>query len=264
MPSTLSINTVSNEDIFRINPSSNSVLFASELALLFKNPNFPALFADGSILPSKLQNITAGSIASQTLSGYSSPTSLGQLAYKTIDSLNLKDNAAKGPQGGVPAGSIIWFAGSTPPAGYLIADGRLLNVSEYSELFAAIGYDYGNNGSSQFRLPDLKGRFIRGYNPTGAGYNANVTVGSLQDDQFKSHTHTSTLALTSLPVDVSLGGIDDKQTIGYTAGTVNATLVSDVTFYVAPNIIQSSLTINNNGGSETRPANISLMPCIKF
>jgi microcystin-dependent protein len=264
MPSTLSINTVNNEDIFRSNPSTNSVLFASELALLFKNPNFPTLFADRSITPQKLQNLTAGSIASQTLSGYSSPTAPGQLAYKTIDAWNLKDNAAKGPQGGVPAGTIIWFAGSTPPAGYLIADGRLLFVSEYPELFAAIGYDYGNNGSAQFRLPDLKGRFIRGYNPTGTGYNANVSVGALQDDQFESHTHTNTLSLTSLPVDVSLGGIDDKRTIGYTAGTTTATLVSDVTFYVAPNIIQRSLTINSTGGNETRPANMSLMPLIKF
>jgi len=62
---------------------------------------------------------------------------------------------------GVPPGTVIAYAGSNIPVGYLPCDGRTLNISDYPELYSAIGLTYGGDASS-FRLPDFRGMFLRG------------------------------------------------------------------------------------------------------
>lgn len=57
-----------------------------------------------------------------------------------------------------PVGSVIEFAGSTVPSGYLECDGSAVSRSEYSSLFAVIGTTWGaGDGSTTFNLPDLSG-----------------------------------------------------------------------------------------------------------
>lgn len=54
------------------------------------------------------------------------------------------------------------------PSGYRLCDGRLLSRTQYSKLFENIGTAFGNTTPSDFRLPDLRGRFIVGYDDSGA------------------------------------------------------------------------------------------------
>jgi phage-related tail fiber protein len=69
----------------------------------------------------------------------------------------------------VPAGTIIAFAGSTPPPGWFVCDGSEVSRSQYRSLFGAIGTSWGGgDGASTFKLPDLRGRFMRGVD-SGAG-----------------------------------------------------------------------------------------------
>jgi microcystin-dependent protein len=67
---------------------------------------------------------------------------------------------------GIPIASIIPYGGPTAPAGWLLCDGAEIQTSEYSELFDAIKYTYGDPatllGLGTFRLPDLRGRFPLG------------------------------------------------------------------------------------------------------
>ena len=65
----------------------------------------------------------------------------------------------------IPTGSIIPFAGSTPPTGWLLCDGQGTYKSKYPGLFNAIGYTYGDlpSNSNVFKLPDLRGRSVIGY-----------------------------------------------------------------------------------------------------
>lgn len=67
---------------------------------------------------------------------------------------------------GVPIGSILPFAGTTAPFGYLLCDGSEIEKIKFSELFDAIGVTYNGsaalNGVGTFRLPDLRGRFPLG------------------------------------------------------------------------------------------------------
>ena len=46
---------------------------------------------------------------------------------------------------------------NTAPTGYFICDGSVFNTTTYSALFAVLGS--GN-------LPDFRGKFVRGYDPT--------------------------------------------------------------------------------------------------
>lgn len=66
----------------------------------------------------------------------------------------------------IPVGAILPYAGTTPPAGYLLCDGSEVLISRYRLLFAAIGYAYKTpsllQGLGTFALPDLRGRFPLG------------------------------------------------------------------------------------------------------
>lgn len=64
----------------------------------------------------------------------------------------------------VPIGTILPYAGITPPNGYLFCDGSEKSRSSYPELFEIIGYSFGSSltGIATFRLPDLRGKFALG------------------------------------------------------------------------------------------------------
>ena len=65
---------------------------------------------------------------------------------------------------GVPVGSIDYFAMTVPPSGYLKADGSTVSRTSYPDLFEAIGITFGEgDGTTTFRLPDLRGEFVRGW-----------------------------------------------------------------------------------------------------
>lgn len=71
----------------------------------------------------------------------------------------------------IPAGTIMPYAGSTAPSGWVFAAGQEYNTTgTYAKLFAAIGTTYCTNDhgaggtctTGVFRVPDLRGRFIGG------------------------------------------------------------------------------------------------------
>jgi hypothetical protein len=67
-------------------------------------------------------------------------------------------NEAKAGSGGQTCtiGEVIITAGKTAAAGTLPADGQLLSISSNTVLFSLIGTEYGGNGTTTFRLPNLK------------------------------------------------------------------------------------------------------------
>lgn len=74
------------------------------------------------------------------------------------------------PIGGLPAGSIIQWAGATAPANWLICDGSAVSRTANASLFAVIGTTYGSgDGSTTFNLPDLRGRVAVGKNAATFG-----------------------------------------------------------------------------------------------
>lgn len=118
---------------------------------------------------------------------------MGEENYKWADFSDLKTNIELARQvkeleeqiAGVarePLGIVKMWAGRKIPAGYLLCDGKeyLATDPEYSKLYEAIGDTFNGaknaNGaayatqSGYFRVPDLQGRFIVGYNSSDSEY----------------------------------------------------------------------------------------------
>ena len=67
----------------------------------------------------------------------------------------------------VPTGTLLPFAGTVIPDGYLPCNGANVSRTDYANLFAAIGTKWGEgDGSTTFTLPDFNDRFIEGTTDT--------------------------------------------------------------------------------------------------
>jgi hypothetical protein len=100
-----------------------------------------------------------------------------------------------------PTGTVIWFAGSTAPEGYLLCNGSAVSRTTYADLFAVIGTTYGaGDGSTTFNLPQLSdGRFIRGESLAGNVYTAglpNITGGPIHISAYGPGDITSGALIT--------------------------------------------------------------------
>lgn len=69
---------------------------------------------------------------------------------------------------GVPTGTILSFAGSTVPTGFLFCDGTAISRTDYADLFTVIGTTYGEgDGETTFNLPNLIDKFVEGGSTVG-------------------------------------------------------------------------------------------------
>ena len=102
----------------------------------------------------------------------------------------------------VPTGAIFCVAMlSAAPTGYVPCDGASYSKTGiYAALFAAIGYTYGGSGNN-FKVPDLRGEFIRGldnYGGTASSRGARgvdsgrSSLNDVQSSQMQRHRHTGT------------------------------------------------------------------------
>lgn len=86
-------------------------------------------------------------------------------------------------------GMVAPFAMNATPPGWLKCNGTQVSRVTFAKLFAAIGTAYGaGDGSRTFNLPDLRGRFVRGWSD-GAALDAGRGLGSSQDWQNGTHAH---------------------------------------------------------------------------
>lgn len=170
----------------------------------------------------------------------------------------------------VSSGTVIAFASSTAPTGYLKANGALISRTTYAKLFAAIGTTFGvGDGSTTFALPDLRGYFPRGWDD-GRGIDTGRVFGSNQQDSYLNHGHTAssvsagththtTNAVPSAGWRTTSSQQTTSTTLGTVDNTINATIGSGGA-HTHTITVDSSTT----GSTETRPKNIALLYCIKY
>lgn len=91
------------------------------------------------------------------------------------------------------AGIVHQYAGANAPDGYLLCDGSFYRTDEYTELFDAIGFTYGESGSGvnlMFAVPNLATRVPVG---VGSGYVLGSTGGeakhTLTVNELPKHDH---------------------------------------------------------------------------
>lgn len=108
---------------------------------------------------------------------------------------------------GAGVGQITYYPATTPPTGYLKANGALLSRAAYPVLWAYAqasgnmavsdgawqsGQFSPGNGTTTFRIPDLRGYHLRAYDD-GRGIDSGRVLGSVQSDLLGSHTHGITV-----------------------------------------------------------------------
>jgi hypothetical protein len=184
----------------------------------------------------------------------------------------------------VPVGAVQAFARSTAPTGWLAANSNTIGSAssnathasaDYSALFTVLWDNWTNTdlpiltsgGSASTRgadaatdfaankrlpLPDLRGIFVRGSgSQTISGITYNKTFAAKERDAFQGHYHTLTNG----------GSIWRNTGGGALAGTGVSSASASIT-------VDAPTTDGTNGAprtaSETRPANIALLYCIKF
>lgn len=122
---------------------------------------------------------------------------------------SMKANApVDSPQGTLanitPVGSILDFAGTAAPTGWLLAYGQTLDADanpEYQDLYDVIGNTYGGSDNSDFVVPDLRGRVAAGKDNMGGSSANRLTDATTQGvngdtlgDTGGEEAHVQTLA----------------------------------------------------------------------
>lgn len=165
----------------------------------------------------------------------------------------------------VPLGTLIWQTGTTAPAGYVAANGQLLSRAAYPDFWAWVqtsgnlaasdgawtdGKYSPGDGSTTFRVPDMRDAFVRGLAATGR------TIGSTQASQVQAHQHVIPYGNQS---HTYFGRTDNPAKRGEDAYDTNNYWfhTNDGTNYDGE--------VNAAGviGTETRPENIAYAPFIK-
>lgn len=78
----------------------------------------------------------------------------------------------------VPVGTVLAYAANLAPSGFFICDGSAISRTIYSQLFSVIGTTYGaGDGSTTFNLPDLRGKFLRGFGNSSSSTRMDGTTG---------------------------------------------------------------------------------------
>jgi microcystin-dependent protein len=203
---------------------------------------------------------------------------------------------------------IVPFAGASAPSGWAICDGSELPIASYGQLYGRIsttwnnarnqstGVNWANPTAGNFRLPDLRGTFLRAVG-TSSGYGA-TTLAATQDDATATpttpfttasasisgtaagqtftgssgshgHTITDTASRTPRIQGFSVGGGSTGLYGGNLAGenlvvdsqsvTINHTHGSS-----AVTGTSAASTVNGGGDSETRPVNVGVNYLIKL
>jgi microcystin-dependent protein len=92
-------------------------------------------------------------------------------------------------------GEIRMFTGNFAPQGWAMCNGQLLPINQYQAVFSILGTTYGGNGTSNFALPDLRGRVPihlgqgPGLSPYIQGQSGGVENVTLLSSQMPVHNH---------------------------------------------------------------------------
>jgi microcystin-dependent protein len=140
-------------------------------------------------------------------------------------------------------GEIRMFAGNFEPKSWAFCAGQTINIASNTALFSILGTTFGGNGTTNFMLPNLQGRF-----PIGAG--GAIPLGQVTGTEtttltavnLAAHTHTAVLnanagsstqpglangVASSISARVTTGGYS-IQTAGYGNANSGQPMAADV------------------------------------
>lgn len=163
--------------------------------------------------------------------------------------------------------TVLPFAGSAAPAGWLLCYGQAISRTTYATLFLAIGTTFGvGDGSATFNLPDLRGRVASGADNMGgtAAGRMNVTLTGTK-------AATTSGVITGLPSTSALcvgmqafgTGIGAAAVINSIDSATQVTLSANSTSTGSTSIrfgVVDGATLGASGGSPTAQLSSAQMP----
>ncbi len=184
----------------------------------------------------------------------------------------------------IPVGTILPYSGEVIPKGFKLCNGELLPIKDYEELYKVIGTGFGGDQKrGVFRLPDLRGVFLRGWCGNGAlrdpdantrmalypGGNSGNALGSYQPDEIKrhsheinprSHTHKGRVNVHRFERITRGGAGNPTSTNYYRGGGTGENYWPNGDVIINP----TTLSILPFGGKESRPKNVYVNFIIKY
>lgn len=212
--------------------------------------------------------------------GYVLPRAPGSLVDLFCDSSSVR---RVGGLGQTPVGGkVSHFGASNPdPTTLIPCDGAAISRANYPELFAAIGVLWGaGDGSTTFNVPNVNGRYERGWGDTAVGTYLAGTIQShthaASTDAQGSHQHGGTTGADypdhahayTQPIFTqqgyggaqSLPAATGTQSTG-TGGATQRHQHDYTTSFAGAHV--HNITVAPTGGSETRPNSYSAMVLIR-
>lgn len=180
-------------------------------------------------------------------------------------------------------GQVDLYGFDFAPEKWARCEGQTMTIYDNQALFSLLGNAYGGDGRSTFALPDLRGKLgvSQGCHPGSAydwkiGQQEGVETHTMVDTELPKHSHLATYAgdvgdwkgivsATELPGDSAIpatgsmratskppgGGLDKPEKI-YFGGTPDEnTLVACGGLETIPAVMKGTVTIGNNGASES-------------
>jgi phage-related tail fiber protein len=157
----------------------------------------------------------------------------------------------------LPVGSMIGFPVDKVAPGFLELDGSVKSAAAYPDLatFLSGVFNKGDEGAGNFRLPESRAEFLRGWDH-GRGVDAGRVVGSGQMSQNLRHVHAEVVTNSSV-ADLAQFVAGSK----LAAPTLTQILYNDTNATDNFTVIPADHAAS--GGAEARPRNIAVMWCIK-
>lgn len=186
---------------------------------------------------------------------------------ETLAGMGIKDTYTKteieamiAQASALPVGATVAFPLNKVAPGFLELDGSVKSIALYPDLAAFLGtaFNRGDEGAGNFRLPESRGEFLRGWDH-GRGVDIGRAVGSFQADALKTHFHY-------LPTESGGNQVSDPAGINPTTvlkdnpvDWLARTAGDNPTF----NTLGNPRTYSAGAEVETRPRNLAVVWCIK-
>lgn len=168
--------------------------------------------------------------------------------------------------GFTPVGTIIAVMGNSAPTNYLACNGQTVNIADYPELaayfkeqFGSANY-FGGDGTTTFKICDLRGEFLRGTgtNSHGNGSGNGANVGVHQDAT--AIPYVANYATASNPNIQMLG--NQNQSVSYMDDDGARKSSSDAVIKYTKVTGTQTSTGGTSDLRTTRPTNTSVLFCI--